>query len=87
MSENVTKLRTITGRVVSNKMDKTITVLVERVVKHPVYGKYIKRSSKMMAHDELNVCNEGDVVSISSCRPLSKNKTFKLVQVLESANK
>ena len=87
MSENVTKLRTITGRVVSNKMDKTITVLVERVVRHPVYGKYIKRSSKMMAHDELNVCNEGDVVSISSCRPLSKNKTFKLVQVLESANK
>jgi len=68
-------------------MDKTITVLVERVVKHPVYGKYIKRSSKMMAHDELNVCNEGDVVAISSCRPLSKNKTFKLVQVLECANK
>ena len=87
MSENVTKLRTITGRVVSNKMDKTITVLVERVVKHPVYGKYIKRSSKMMAHDELNVCNEGYVVAISSCRPLSKNKTFKLVQVLECANK
>ena len=87
MSENVTKLRTITGRVVSNKMDKTITVLVERVVKHPIYGKYIKRSSKMMAHDELNVCNEGDVVAISSCRPLSKNKTFKLVQVLECANK
>ena len=87
MSENVTKLRTITGRVVSNKMDKTITVLVERVVKHPVYGKYINRSYKMMAHDELNVCNEGDVVAISSCRPLSKNKTFKLVQVLECANK
>jgi small subunit ribosomal protein S17 len=87
MSENVTKLRTITGRVVSNKMDKTITVLVERVVKHPVYGKYIKRSSKMMAHDELNVCNEGDVGAMSSCRPLSKNKTFNLVQVLESANK
>ena len=87
MRENVTKLRTITGRVVSNKMDKTITVLVERVVKHPVYGKYIKRSTKMMAHDEQNVCNEGDVVSITSCRPLSKNKTFKLVQILDSANK
>ncbi|MBL7002831.1 MAG: 30S ribosomal protein S17 [Gammaproteobacteria bacterium] len=87
MSENVTKLRTITGRVVSNKMDKTITVLVERVVKHPVYGKYIKRSTKMMAHDDLNVCQEGDVVSITSCRPLSKNKTFKLVQVLETASK
>jgi len=87
MSENVTKLRTITGRVVSNKMDKTITVLVERVVKHPVYGKYIKRSTKMMAHDDQNVCQEGDVVSITSCRPMSKNKTFKLVQILESANK
>ena len=87
MIENVAQLRTITGKVVSNKMDKTITVLVERVVKHPVYGKYIKRSTKMMAHDELNVCNEGDAVSITSCRPMSKNKTFKLVQVLDSANK
>ena len=87
MSENITKLRTITGKVVSNKMDKTITVLVERVVKHPVYGKYIKRSSKMMAHDEENVCQEGDVVAIPSCRPLSKNKTFKLVQILESAKR
>ena len=87
MTENVTKLRTITGRVVSNKMDKTVTVLVERVVKHPVYGKYIKRSTKLIAHDELNTCQEGDVVAITSCRPLSKNKTFKLVQVLESAKK
>lgn len=87
MSENQTKVRTITGRVVSNKMDKTITVLVERVVKHPVYGKYVKRSTKMMAHEENNVCQEGDVVSITSCRPLSRHKTFKLVEVLESANK
>ena len=87
MVENESKLRTITGRVVSNKMDKTITVLVERVVKHPVYGKYIKRSVKMMAHDEQNICQEGDVVSITSCRPLSKHKSFRLVQVLESANK
>lgn len=87
MSENQTKVRTITGRVVSNKMDKTITVLVERVVKHPVYGKYVKRSTKMMAHDENNVCQEGDVVSIASCRPMSRHKTFKLVEVLESANK
>jgi len=84
---NESKLRTITGKVVSNKMDKTITVLVERVVKHPVYGKYIKRSTKMMAHDEQNICQEGDIVSITSCRPLSKNKAFKLVQVLESANR
>ena len=75
MSEDTAKLRTITGRVVSDKMDKTITVLVERVVKHPVYGKYIKRSTKMMAHDEQNTCHEGDVVAITSCRPMSKNKT------------
>ena len=87
MAENEVKLRTITGKVVSNKMDKTITVLVERVVKHPVYGKYIKRSSKLMAHDEQNVCQEGDLVSITSCRPLSKHKTFKLVEVLEHANR
>ena len=87
MSENVSNVRTISGRVVSNKMDKTITVLVERVVKHPVYGKYIKRSTKMMAHDEQNVCQEGDIVAIASCRPMSKNKTFKLVQVLENTNK
>jgi small subunit ribosomal protein S17 len=87
MSEDTAKLRTITGRVVSDKMDKTITVLVERVVKHPIYGKYIKRSTKMMAHDEQNTCHEGDVVAITSCRPMSKNKTFKLVQVLERTNK
>ena len=87
MTDNQTKLRTITGKVVSNKMDKTITVLVERVVKHPVYGKYIKRSTKMMAHDEQNSCNEGDVVSITSCLPMSKNKTFKLVAVIDAAKK
>jgi small subunit ribosomal protein S17 len=87
MAENEVKLRTITGKVVSTKMDKTITVLVERVVKHPIYGKYIKRSTKMMAHDEQNVCHEGDMVSIMSCRPISKNKSFKLVEVLESANR
>lgn len=86
MAENDSKLRTITGKVISNKMDKSITVLVERVVKHPVYGKYVKRSSKMMAHDENNVCQEGDVVSITSCRPLSKNKSFRLVEILEKTN-
>jgi small subunit ribosomal protein S17 len=68
-------------------MDKTVSVLVERLVKHPVYGKYIKRSTKFLVHDENNVCNEGDVVSITSCRPYSKLKSFKLVEVLESANK
>jgi small subunit ribosomal protein S17 len=74
-------IRTITGRVVSSKMDKTITVLVERLVKHPKYGKYIKRSSKIFAHDENNICNEGDLVSITPSRPLSKNKTWSLVEV------
>ena len=87
MSEIESKLRTIEGRVVSNKMDKTITVLVERVVKHPVYGKYIKRSTKMLAHDENNICQEGDIVSITSCRPLSKRKTFRLVEVLQSVSR
>ncbi|MBE0470765.1 MAG: 30S ribosomal protein S17 [Methyloprofundus sp.] len=87
MSEKTEKLRTLSGRVISNKMDKSITVLVERFVKHPVYGKYIKRSTKLMAHDEQNQCNEGDVVSITSCRPMSKNKAFRLVEVVESNNK
>lgn len=87
MSENQLKIRTVTGRVVSNKMDKTASVLVERLVKHPVYGKYIKRSTKFLVHDESNQCQEGDLVSIASCRPLSKNKTFKLIEVLEAFNK
>lgn len=79
------KIRTVQGRVSSNKMDKTITVVVERFVKHPIYGKFIKRSTKMHAHDEANVCNEGDVVTISECRPLSKNKNWTLVDVVEKA--
>ena len=79
------KVRTVQGRVVSNKMDKTITVVVERFVKHPIYGKFIKRSTKLHAHDESNVCNKGDLVTISECRPLSKNKTWMLVDVLEKA--
>jgi small subunit ribosomal protein S17 len=77
--------RTATGRVVSNKMDKTVTVLVERRVQHPLYGKYIRRSSKLHAHDEANECLEGDLVVIEQCRPVSKNKTWRLVQVLERA--
>jgi small subunit ribosomal protein S17 len=74
-------IRTVQGRVVSNKMDKTITVAVERKVKHPIYGKFIKRTTKLHAHDETNQCNEGDVVNITECRPLSKSKTWKLVEV------
>ncbi len=85
MSENQEKLRTLTGRVVSNKMDKTITVQVERLVKHPLYGKYIKRSTKMLAHDEDNQCQMGDLVAITTSRPLSKRKTWTLVKVLERA--
>jgi small subunit ribosomal protein S17 len=87
MNETVAKVKTVTGRVVSNKMDKTAAVLVERLVKHPVYGKYVKRSTKFLVHDENNVCNEGDVVTITSCRPISKSKTFKLVEVIETSNK
>lgn len=83
MSEQ--KIRTVQGRVVSNKMDKTITVMVERTVKHPIYGKFIKRSTKLHAHDEANIVNEGDLVSITECRPLSKSKTWMLVDVLEKA--
>ena len=87
MSEKVEKLRTVTGRVVSNKMDKTVSVVVERLVKHPVYGKYVKRSTKFLVHDENNQCQEGDLVSITSCRPISKRKTFKLVGIVEASNK
>ncbi|MCW8109800.1 30S ribosomal protein S17 [Alteromonas ponticola] len=79
------KVRTVQGRVVSNKMDKTITVVVERFVKHPIYGKFIKRSTKLHAHDENNVCNEGDTVTVRECRPLSKNKTWTLVDVVAKA--
>ena len=79
------RTRTATGKVVSNKMDKTITVLVERRVKHPVYGKYITRSSKIHAHDEQNTCNVGDTVMVAESRPLSRTKTWKLVEVVESA--
>ena len=82
-AENST--RTATGRVVSNKMDKTITVLVERRVKHPVYGKYITRSSKIHAHDESNECGIGDTVTVAETRPISKSTTWKLVEVVESA--
>lgn len=79
------KIRTVQGRVVSNKMDKTITVAVERKVKHPIYGKFIKRTTKLHAHDETNQCNEGDVVTITECRPLSKSKTWMLVDVVTKA--
>ena len=75
--------RTVSGRVSSDKMDKTITVVVDRLVRHPVYGKYIRRSSKLHAHDANNECKQGDLVMIQQCRPLSKSKSWQLVKVLE----
>lgn len=77
--------RTLTGKVVSDGRDKSITVLVERKVKHPVYGKFIKRSTKFHAHDEDNVCSLGDVVTIEECRPISKTKSWRLVRIEEKA--
>lgn len=83
MSEEAKVARTVTGTVVSNKMDKTVTVMIERKVKHPVYGKYIRRSTKLHVHDEENTCQEGDKVTIEQCRPLSKSKSWRLVDVVE----
>jgi small subunit ribosomal protein S17 len=77
--------RTLVGRVISNKMEKTVTVLVERRVKHPVYGKYIVRSTKLHAHDETNHINEGDLVEIAETRPLSRTKFWKVTRVVEAS--
>jgi len=78
-------LRTVEGRVVSNKMDKTVTVLVERQVKHALYGKYIKRSTKLHAHDADNACKEGDVVRVTEIAPMSKTKNWRVVEVITRA--
>ena len=85
MSDAEKRTRVVTGKVVSNKMDKTITVLLERRVKHPVYGKYITRSSRVHAHDENNQCGIGDTVTVAESRPISKSKSWKLLEVVESA--
>ncbi len=77
--------RTQTGRVISNKMDKSVTVLLERQIKHALYGKYIKRSTKVRAHDADNQCGEGDKVLIAECRKLSKTKSWRVVEILERA--
>ena len=82
MSENI---RTLQGRVVSDKMDKSIVVAIERFVKHPIYGKFVKRTTKLHAHDETNQCSAGDTVTIRECAPISKNKTWTLVDVIEKA--
>ena len=86
MSDNKDKAqRTIEGRVVSNKMDKTVTVLVERQVKHALYGKYIKRSTKLHAHDADNSCKEGDVVRVTEIAPMSKTKNWRVVEIVAHA--
>jgi small subunit ribosomal protein S17 len=77
--------KTLTGTVVSSKMDKTISVAVERLIKHPTYGKYVRRTTRLLAHDEKNECREGDTVAISECRPLSRRKSWTLVRVLARA--
>tara|TARA_R110002096_G_scaffold48658_1_gene128870 strand:- start:282 stop:548 length:267 start_codon:yes stop_codon:yes gene_type:complete len=82
MEKQDKKLRTVQGKVVSNKMDKSIVVLTERRVKHPIYGKFMSKSSKIHAHDEDNKCTIGDVVTIKECRPISKTKSWTLVDVI-----
>ncbi len=85
MSDENKVQRSQVGRVVSNKMDKTVTVRLERLVKHPLYGKYMRRSSKVHAHDETNDCNEGDTVRIAQTRPVSKTKAWAVIEVVERA--
>ncbi|MGA7982988.1 MAG: 30S ribosomal protein S17 [Chromatiaceae bacterium] len=85
MSEEAKSNRRLTGRVVSDAMDKTITVLVERRVQHPLYGKFIRRTTKIHAHDEENACGRGDLVTVEQCRPLSKTKTWRLLAIVEKA--
>ncbi|MGH8172009.1 MAG: 30S ribosomal protein S17, partial [Rhodanobacteraceae bacterium] len=84
-SETQKSQRTIEGRVVSNKMQKTVTVLIERQVQHPLYGKIVRRSTKVHAHDENNECKEGDVIRIAETRPLSKTKNWRVVKVVTRA--
>ncbi|WP_201574029.1 MULTISPECIES: 30S ribosomal protein S17 [Psychrobacter] len=90
MSDNnqtATNVSILTGRVVSDKMDKSITVLIERLVRHPLYGKQLRRSTKIKAHDENNVCQQGDLVRIKETRPISKTKSWTLVDVVEKVEK
>jgi small subunit ribosomal protein S17 len=85
MAQTENTARTIAGKVVSDKMDKTITVLIERRVKHAMYGKIVSKSSKIKAHDENNECKMGDTVAIAETRPLSKTKSWELVEIVERA--
>jgi small subunit ribosomal protein S17 len=85
MSEQQKTAKTLTGRVVSSKMDKTVAVLIQRTVKHSVYEKYLRRTTRLLAHDENNECREGDLVMIESSRPISKRKAWRLQKVLVKA--
>lgn len=85
MSEPARTARSVTGKVTSNRGDKTISVVIERRVKHPLYKKYVRRSTRVLAHDEENTCREGDWVLVEECRPISKRKSWRLVKVLERA--
>ncbi|MPW66156.1 30S ribosomal protein S17 [Moraxella catarrhalis] len=89
MSDNTQtqEVGVVTGKVISNKMDKSIVVLVERQIRHPMYGKQVRRSTKIKAHDENNICQEGDIVRIKETRPFSKTKTWALVDIVETAVK
>jgi small subunit ribosomal protein S17 len=85
MSEQAKNPRSVNGRVISNKMDKSITVEIERRVRHPLYGKFISRRTRLHAHDAENECGQGDLVQIEECRPISKSKSWRLVKVIEKA--
>lgn len=84
--ETARRARTLSGRVSSDKMDKTVVVVVDRQVKHPLYGKYVSRRTKVSVHDEGNECREGDLVAIEECRPMAKTKAWRLVKILSSAS-
>ena len=86
MSEQAADNRTLQGRVVSDKMDKSITVVIERRVKHPIYGKFVRKSTKVHAHDENNECQVGDVVVVEQCRPMSKTKAWRFIKLIERAS-
>ena len=86
MTEQTAENRTLQGRVVSDKMDKSITVVVDRFVKHPLYGKFVRKSTKVHAHDENNECKTGDVVVVEQCRPMSKTKTWRFIKLIERAS-
>ena len=87
MSEQEKTARTVVGQVVSDRLDKTISVMIERRVKHPLYRKFVSKSTKLLAHDENNECGAGDTVAIEECRPISKNKSWRLQRVIEKATR